>query len=270
MAPSARAFAARRLLARLLAGDDRADGRGAGAVRLLRARAGAARARGRAGAAAGDGGGGRGGDDCCPSSCARSARATKDSLTYANVRRRLEAARARLGVRRVLAVTPELDGARRHGRRAGAGRARLRAGRRSRRDRARARRHADGLAAVRRPRRRPLQARLRRRRRAGRRAPGFVAVEGNADYPAALAAFRRSLILRRRSARCSAVLAADGLDRAADLGAGRAPGAGGGAPRARRAGRADPDRDARRDRRPRADARRDARGAAAPATNGCR
>ena len=30
------------------------------------------------------------------------------SLTYANVRRRLDAARARLGVRRVLAVTPEL------------------------------------------------------------------------------------------------------------------------------------------------------------------
>jgi hypothetical protein len=31
------------------------------------------------------------------------------SLTYANVRRRLEAARERLGVRRVLAVTPELE-----------------------------------------------------------------------------------------------------------------------------------------------------------------
>src|SRR4029077_2523206 len=33
----------------------------------------------------------------------------EDSLTYANVRRRLDLARARLGVRRVLAVTPELD-----------------------------------------------------------------------------------------------------------------------------------------------------------------
>src|SRR5947209_6459408 len=31
------------------------------------------------------------------------------SLTYANVRRRLEAARARLGVRRVVAVTPDLE-----------------------------------------------------------------------------------------------------------------------------------------------------------------
>ena len=39
----------------------------------------------------------------------------------------------------------------------------------------------------------------------GRRAsPGFVAVEGNADYPAALAAFRRSLHphRRRRAAPC--------------------------------------------------------------------
>src|SRR6187401_2013434 len=33
----------------------------------------------------------------------------EDSLTYANVRRRLDAARARLGVRRVLAVTPDLE-----------------------------------------------------------------------------------------------------------------------------------------------------------------
>src|SRR5262245_61460502 len=33
----------------------------------------------------------------------------EDSLTYANVRRRLEAARQRLGVRRVLVVTPDLE-----------------------------------------------------------------------------------------------------------------------------------------------------------------
>ena len=33
----------------------------------------------------------------------------EDSLTYAGVRRRLEAARVRLGVRRVLAVTPALE-----------------------------------------------------------------------------------------------------------------------------------------------------------------
>src|SRR3954451_24272276 len=33
----------------------------------------------------------------------------ENSLTYANVRRRLDAARLRLGVRRVLAVTPDLE-----------------------------------------------------------------------------------------------------------------------------------------------------------------
>src|SRR6185295_10150931 len=33
----------------------------------------------------------------------------EDSLNYANVRRRLETARTRLGVRRVLAVSPELE-----------------------------------------------------------------------------------------------------------------------------------------------------------------
>ncbi len=33
----------------------------------------------------------------------------EDTLTYANVRRRLDLARVRFGVRRILAVTPELD-----------------------------------------------------------------------------------------------------------------------------------------------------------------
>ena len=90
---------------------------------------------------------------------------------------------------------------------------------------------------------------------------GLVAVEGTADYPAgagrvpAIADPHR----RRRAARGAA---ADDLAVAPHLAAGRASGAGGGAPRARRPGRADPDRDARRDRRAGPDAGGDARGAA--------
>src|SRR4051812_906460 len=117
----------------------------------------------------------------------------EDSLTYANVRRRLEAARLRLGVRRVLAVTPNLEtradtssalplGA--HAYELDADRAEI----------ARAMGGAptasplfighDGVpykrayAAVGEP----------------GDAAGIVAVEGNADYPAALAALRRSMI----------------------------------------------------------------------------
>ena len=95
----------------------------------------------------------------------------EDSLTAANVRRRLEAARLRLGVRRVLAVTPDLEtrgdtssalalGA--HAYELDADRAEIARA---------ARRHADRVAAVRRARRRPLQARLRRRRRARATSP---------------------------------------------------------------------------------------------------
>jgi signal transduction histidine kinase len=116
------------------------------------------------------------------------------SLTYANVRRRLEAARARLGVRRVLAVTPDLD---------------------ARGDTARTLAlgaHAHELAADR--------AELDRAARGQPTASplfvghdgipykrayaavgdsddvaGFVVVEAAADYLATLAAFRRSLVL---------------------------------------------------------------------------
>ncbi len=130
----------------------------------------------------------------------------EDSLTYANVRRRLEAARQRLGVRRVLAVTPELEAR-------GDTSSTLALGARAYEldaDRAEISRALSGnptasplfvghdgvpymraYAAV----AEPPDAR-------GGGAPGagisgiagIVAVEGNADYPAALAAFRRSMI----------------------------------------------------------------------------
>jgi signal transduction histidine kinase len=116
------------------------------------------------------------------------------SLTYANVRRRLESARARLGVRRVLAVTPEL-GAR--GDTAGA----LALGARAydlEADRAEIARAVAGAPAA-----SPLfvghDGVPYQRAYAAVGEPGevagLVAVEGNADYPAVLAAFRRSMIL---------------------------------------------------------------------------
>lgn len=119
------------------------------------------------------------------------------SLTYANVRRRLEAARGRLGVRRVLAVTPEL-GAR--GDSAGA----LQLGARAydlEADRAEIARALAGRPAA-----SPLfvghDGVPYKRAYAAVGEPGevggpsgLVAVEGNADYPAVLAAFRRSMIL---------------------------------------------------------------------------
>src|SRR5580692_3374402 len=116
------------------------------------------------------------------------------SLTYANVRRRLDVARGRLGVRRVLAVTPEL-GAR--GDSAGA----LQLGARAyalEADRAEIARALAGTPAA-----SPLFAghdgvtytsAYAAVGEAGDVA-GPVAVEGNADYPAVLAAFRRSMIL---------------------------------------------------------------------------
>jgi signal transduction histidine kinase len=116
------------------------------------------------------------------------------SLTYANVRRRLEGARARLGVRRVLAVTGDL-GAR--GDTSGA----LALGARAyelEADRAEIARAAAGTPAA-----SPLfvghDGVPYKRAYAAVGEPGdvagLVAVEGNADYPAALAALRRSMIL---------------------------------------------------------------------------
>ena len=119
------------------------------------------------------------------------------SLTYANVRRRLESARGRLGVRRVLAVTPQL-GAR--GDSAGA----LQLGARAydlEADRAEIARALAGTPAA-----SPLfvghDGVPYKRAYAAVGEPGevggpagLIAVEGNADYPAVLAAFRRSMIL---------------------------------------------------------------------------
>jgi signal transduction histidine kinase len=116
------------------------------------------------------------------------------SLTYANVRRRLEAARGRLGVRRVLAVTADLSA---RGDTAGA----LALGAQAYEltaDRAEIARAAAGTPAA-----SPLFAGhdgvLYKRAYAAVGDPGevagLVAVEGNADYPAVLAAFRRSMIL---------------------------------------------------------------------------
>ena len=117
----------------------------------------------------------------------------EDSLTAANVRRRLEAARLRLGVRRVLAVTPDLET---HGDTSsalalGAHAYELDA------DRAEIARAAHGMPTA-----SPLfvghdGVPYKRAYAAVGEAgdvAGIVAVEGNADYPAALAALRRSMI----------------------------------------------------------------------------
>ena len=204
-----------------------------------------------------------------PSSSARSVRATRGRSPTRTCAGDSTPRAARLGVRRVLAVTPRARRARRQRGRAAARRAGLRSRGRSRRDRARRwpgrrppRRCSSVTTAC------PTSAPTRVVGEPGEVA-GLVAVEGNADYPAMLAAFRRSMIAgrdRRRDRRAGA----DRLDRAADLGADHAPGAGGGAARARRSRRAGADRNARRDRSSRADVRRDARGAARRATKGCR
>src|SRR3954468_6523349 len=117
----------------------------------------------------------------------------EDSLTYAGVRRRLETARVRLDVRRVLAVTPALEsrgdtaaalplGA--HAYELDADRAEI----------------ARALAGT--PTASPLfvghdgvpYKRAYAAVADGGEVAGLVAVEGNADYPAVLAAFRRALI----------------------------------------------------------------------------
>jgi two-component system sensor histidine kinase CreC len=117
----------------------------------------------------------------------------EDSLTYANVRRRLEAARLRLGVRRVLAVTPDLEtrGDTSAALPLGAHAYELDA------DRAEIARAMGGAPAA-----SPLfighDGVPYKRAYAAVGEPGdaagIVAVEGNADYPAALAALRRSMI----------------------------------------------------------------------------
>ncbi len=118
----------------------------------------------------------------------------ESSLTYANVRRRLEAARTRLGVRRVVAVTPDLEargdtagllalGA--HAYELAADRAEI----------------AEALAGT--PASSPLfighDGVAYERAYAAVGDPGdvagLIAVEGDADYPAALSAFRRSMLL---------------------------------------------------------------------------
>ena len=156
-------------------------------------------------------------------------------------------ARERLGVRRVLAVAPELECARRHDGRGGAGRAGPRAGRRSRRARARGGGHARGVAAVRGARRRRLTSAPTPPSAIRATSRGSSWSKGQRGLPRTLAAFRRSLLGRwpggaRGGAR------ADGLARASNLPAGRAAGASRRAHRARRSRRADPDRDPRRDR----------------------
>ena len=117
----------------------------------------------------------------------------EDSLTAANVRRRLEAARMRLGVRRVLAVTPELEtrGDTSAVLALGAHAYELDA------DRAEIARAAGGTPTA-----SPLfvghdGVPYKRGYAAvgdGSDVAGIVAVEGAADYPAVLAAFRRSMI----------------------------------------------------------------------------
>jgi signal transduction histidine kinase len=117
----------------------------------------------------------------------------EDSLTAANVRRRLETARLRLGVRRVLAVTPELEtrGDTSASLALGAHAYELDA------DRAEIARAASGAPTA-----SPLfighdgVPYKRAYAAVGEtgNVAGIVAVEGNADYPAALAAFRRSMI----------------------------------------------------------------------------
>jgi signal transduction histidine kinase len=127
------------------------------------------------------------------------------SLTYANVRRRLEAARARLGLRRVLAVTPDLEAR-------GDTASVLTLGARAYElasDRA-----EIALALSGTPSASPLfvghDGVPYKRAYAAVGGPGdlggLVAVEGNADYPATLAAFRRSLWLAGLAA-LAAVLA---------------------------------------------------------------
>ena len=117
----------------------------------------------------------------------------EDSLTYAGVRRRLEAARLRLSVRRALAVTPDLEarGDTSSTLALGAHAYELDA------DRAEIARALDGTPTA-----SPLfvghDGVPYKRAYAAVGEPGdiagIVAVEGNADYPAVLAAFRRSLI----------------------------------------------------------------------------
>ena len=118
----------------------------------------------------------------------------EESLTYANVRRRLLAAQARLGVRRVVAVTPDLEA---RGDTAGA----LALGAHAYELDADHTEIARALAGT--PAASPLfvghdgvsyERAYAAVGEAGDVA-GLIAVEGDAEYPAALAAFRRSMLL---------------------------------------------------------------------------
>ena len=117
----------------------------------------------------------------------------EDSLTYANVRRRLESARLRLGVRRVLAVTPDLEtrgdtsavlalGA--HAYELDADRAEITRAMRGTPTSSPLFVGHDGV---------PYKRAYAAVGEAGA-VTGVVAVEGAADYPAALAALRLSMI----------------------------------------------------------------------------
>jgi signal transduction histidine kinase len=116
------------------------------------------------------------------------------SLTYANVRRRLAAAQGRLGVRRVVAVTPDLEA---RGDTAGT----LALGAHAYELDADHAEIARALAGT--PASSPLfvghDGVSYERAYAAVGEPGdvggLIAVEGDADYPAALAAFRRSMLL---------------------------------------------------------------------------
>jgi signal transduction histidine kinase len=116
------------------------------------------------------------------------------SLTYRNVRRQLDAARARLGVRRVVAVTPDLEA---RGDTAGA----LALGAHAYELDADRAEIARALAGI--PTASPLFMGHDGVSYERAYAPigetgdvaGLIAVEGNAEYPAALAAFRRSMLL---------------------------------------------------------------------------
>ena len=136
----------------------------------------------------------------------------EDSLNYANVRRRLETARTRLGVRRVLAVSPDLES---RGDTSGA----LPLGAHAYEldaDRPEIERAARGTPTA-----SPLfvghdGVPYKRAYAAVGEAgdiAGFIAVEGNADHPAALAAFRRSMLFAGLAALAAVLLLTGWLSR---------------------------------------------------------
>ncbi len=178
-----------------------------------------------------------------------------------------------LDVRRVAIVAADLTARGDSDGRLGSGRPGVRAGRRPRRDRARQHRHGDRVAAVHRPRRPALQARIRRDRRGQhrarrqrrrlRRGRSERRLPGGARRLPPLAGDRQRDHRRRRAA-------GDHLHRRPDHRPGRAPRARGGAHRPRPARDGGAHRDARRDRIAGDHSRRDARGAADARRAACR